>query len=253
MDILRHTALPSLAFCVSLCGAAFAGDPVGVFPGRSNNVALGGYTVSVQAVELCGAGSTAANCVSGFTLGAGTRAFDIASATVGAEVGAYADAGGLPVGATFTHVRIALSPRFTLTAAAAGNTGDSGGGADAGTCYTKAANGNTDPALLGAGSAVAGSEGQVMVVPFPADDTGPVGAPTTAQYAAINISRPSATPNTMHYIAQLTAPYTVGRIEPLIEVRFDTVGAMAALNAGGGNCEFLYPLPPQATIIVTSP
>ncbi len=253
----RH-GLAGLAAAVLLSAlgtpAAFAGDPPANFGGRANNNALAEYTVAVQALEFCQAGSTAANCVGAAVVATGTKSFDIASATVGADVGSYGDIGALPIGSTFTHLRVTLSPIFTLTTPAAGVTGQNGlGGPDGGTCFTKSVNDNTNPANFGGGSAVAGSQPQVMVVPFPSDDGGPGTAPNTAQFNALNIHRPNATPTQMFFITELTAPFTPSIDPPLIEVKFDTVGAMAAVDGGADNCQFFYPLPPLATITITSP
>jgi len=68
------------------------------------------YNVDVRSVKLC----TDALCAGGYVLGSGSKTFDIASASAGADVGTYANIDAIPVGA-YSHIQIVLSRTFTVS------------------------------------------------------------------------------------------------------------------------------------------
>lgn len=70
------------------------------------------YDVDVQEVALC----QDAACASNHVVGAGAKTFDIASAAVGAAIGAYANVDAIPVG-VYTHVRVVISRNFKISTA----------------------------------------------------------------------------------------------------------------------------------------
>jgi len=94
-----------------------------------------------------------------------------------------------------------------------------------------------------------------MIVPYASDDAPDNNGdgPTLAQYDAINVSRLSSSPNTLHFIVELSTPFTVGNVEPIIELTIETVGAMASVRSGGDSCANIYPLPPQISVTISEP
>ena len=69
------------------------------------------YKVTMKKVELCEDSA----CATSTTVGDKNMPVDIASATAGADVGSYAPTTGLPLGKTYTHLRVTISRTFTVT------------------------------------------------------------------------------------------------------------------------------------------
>ena len=114
------------------------------------------YQVSVSKVELC----ADAACTSAVTVADTTASFDIATAAVGAQVGAYANLNTVPVG-TYTHIRSAVSSTITYAGDATANCTaktsttatltSSGGGGERGSCGGRFAMGGHRPVALSFG------------------------------------------------------------------------------------------------------
>ena len=68
------------------------------------------YEVTMNKVELC----TSSACSSPTTVASGSQAVNIASLSAGAEAGAFGSTAGLPIGTTFTHIRVTLNRAFTI-------------------------------------------------------------------------------------------------------------------------------------------
>ncbi len=60
------------------------------------------YIVTMEKVELCEDSA----CASSTTVGDSSKPVDIASVTAGADIGSYAATTGLPLGTTFSHLRM---------------------------------------------------------------------------------------------------------------------------------------------------
>lgn len=73
------------------------------------------YDVDVQEMAIC----QDAACANKYVVGSGRKVLDIASASIGAEVGKYADVDSIPYG-TYTHVRLLVSPTFIITGGVVG-------------------------------------------------------------------------------------------------------------------------------------
>ena len=71
------------------------------------------YEVTMKKVELC---ENATCSGTPFVLGTRSMPADIASASAGADVGSYAPTTGIPVGVTYTHLRVTLDRTFNITA-----------------------------------------------------------------------------------------------------------------------------------------
>ena len=68
------------------------------------------YKVTVKKVELCQDSA----CATSTTVGDSSKVFDIASKSAGADVGSYASTSGLPLGTTFTHLRVTIDRTMTI-------------------------------------------------------------------------------------------------------------------------------------------
>ena len=87
------------------------------------------YIVELQKVELCEDSA----CSTSTTVGDTSASFNIASSSAGAEVGTFAKTTGLPLGTTFTHLRVTVSRTFTISGSVTTDNGDcmTDGGTDA--------------------------------------------------------------------------------------------------------------------------
>ncbi len=200
------------------------------------------YFVEVQQVEKCSSSA----CTSPFVLGSTTQSFDIASASVGAQIGSYASTDGMPVGRTFTHIRLTMSRTIRVVGSA---TGGALAGITASTCTTDTSN---DSGVAGAATAAAdGIEGagtatlQDLFVPTPGSFSG---LPTSSSYTAQGIELPM-TATTFRVTLALTSPHVVSEQPPLINVSFNTQTALGAFNGGSNNCKMI-PQPPSVSISI---
>ncbi len=195
----------------------------------------------VQKIEKC----TSASCGTSFVLGSSTTSFDIAAASVGAAIGSYASTDGLPIGTTFTHVRVTLSRTIKITGAA---TDGALAGISANTCTTDA--GNDGGASGAAATAADGVEGaatatqQDLFVPTPTSFSG---LPTELSYTNAGIFLPMDS-TSFKITYELTSPHTVTDQPPLISVKFGTQTALGAFN--DSNACKMVPQPPSVTITV---
>ena len=96
--------------------------PVSIMPHATAGDATGRatqYVVTVTKMELCTDAPLTSEedvtCVGAVTLGDETMEFDIASVAVGATVGAYADANGLPIGTTYRYAKPTFLRKVQLT------------------------------------------------------------------------------------------------------------------------------------------
>lgn len=198
------------------------------------------YDVQVQQVELCTGNGGGNGCDNPFVVGTGNKTFDIASASVGAQVGSYASTAGIPVGVTYSHVRVTLSRTFTIVGTVTGVTGVGGtgncrtGGTDA-TGFTATTGGT---GLNTAGTATA----QLLNVPN-ANAFG-AGIPTFPSSFKVTDNDPIMT-----MTIALTAPFTAALNQPTINVSFNTQTAVGASNDGTGGCR-MFPQPPSVSITV---
>ena len=202
------------------------------------------YIVELQKVELCEDSA----CSTSTTVGDTSASFNIASSAAGAEVGTFAKTTGLPLGTTFTHLRVTVSRTFTITGSVTTDNGD---------CMT---DGGTDASatqlLVGklTGSAVSTS----MFLP----NTGSYGATDGTRDGDVgssNIDMDYSSPqyalsmtvsgSTAVMIYQLVNPYTVKFKSPLIKVKFQTTDAVGAfrLDAATDVCS-MYPEEPLVSI-----
>ena len=103
--------------------------------GASTTGAADVYKVTIRKVELCTVSTGVSNCDGAVVIGSGDKEVDIAAATAGAAAASYGDAALLPLGVTYTHMRVTIDRKFTISAgltvsgvtAACNTTGDLSG------------------------------------------------------------------------------------------------------------------------------
>ena len=198
------------------------------------------YSVTMKKVELC---STSA-CSSPTVVATGSQGIDIAGMSAGAEAASFGSTSGLPVGSTFTHLRVTLSRTFTIqsTVTDGSNTCTTDGSteANATTLHVGTKNdtsGKTDTTFYIADADDYGSGGNIGI----SYDT-----PTYA--VSMTVAQPET--GQMQMIYKLASSYTVGPIAPKIKVSFDTSAAVGGSVDQGGTCR-MWPNEPVVTIALT--
>lgn len=83
------------------------------------------YKVTMRKVELCTGSTGVDNCDNAVVIGSGDKVIDIAAVDAGAVAGTYGNATLLPLGATYTHMRVTIDRGFLVKSAAI-DTGESG-------------------------------------------------------------------------------------------------------------------------------
>ena len=82
------------------------------------------YKVTMRKVELCTASTGVTSCENSVVIGSGDKVVDIASVSAGSSVASYGDPALLPLGETYTHMRVTIDRKFVIknsTAIAAGS------------------------------------------------------------------------------------------------------------------------------------
>ena len=203
------------------------------------------YKVTMKKLELCTASTGVTVCTGAVVIGEGAKVVDIASVDAGAVAGSYGDAALLPLGETYTHMRVTILRKFTIkTAAAIDTTGDP----DA--CVTQAATdtlyGDTEAARKFTHAITLADDGTAAEMntylqndsylvctnatcSSTAAGTNDYTSPTYATYMESH----DADTGTEHMmIYELTTPYTVSLIPPTIDISFGTQEAMGATEVG---------------------
>ena len=81
------------------------------------------YKVTMRKVELCTGSTGVSSCDDAVVIGTGDKEVDIASVSAGAAAASYGEPALLPLGETYTHMRVTIDRKFTIknsTAIAAG-------------------------------------------------------------------------------------------------------------------------------------
>ena len=83
------------------------------------------YKVTMRKVELCTGSTGVDNCDNAVVIGDSDKVIDIAAVDAGAVAGTYGNATLLPLGETYTHMRVTIDRGFVVKSAAI-DTGESG-------------------------------------------------------------------------------------------------------------------------------
>ncbi len=237
--VVMAFACPSRAF-------AQLDGPSGAATGPASS-----YVITVEKFELCtGVDGSGGGCEGPFVLASSTKSFDIASASAGAEVGAYVSNVSLPVGTTYRYVRLTLSRTFTIaghvdSVVNIGGTGNCRtGGADA-TGYTLATEG------AGLDTAGTPTAQQLNLPNAGAWGGGYPNYPTNASSynnPAVDIQDDAPT---FASTWPLAAAFTVtADHQPTIKLAFDTQSALGAGSHSGDGVCHLGPQPPTIHVSI---
>jgi len=221
------------------------------------------YKVTMKKLELCTASTGVTVCTGAVVIGEGEKVVDIASVDAGAVAGSFGNATLLPLGVTYTHVRVTILRKFTIkTAAAIDTTGD----ADA--CVTQtttnAAYGDTESARKYTHAITVANDGTAAEMStYLQNDSYLICANPTCSltYAATNdytdpdyatyMESHAADTGLEHVmIYELTSPYTVTLIPPTIDISFGTQEAIGATDPNSGSRCMMIAFEPVCTITI---
>ncbi len=206
------------------------------------------YKVTMRKVELCTGSTGVGSCDNAVVIGSGDKEVDIASVSEGAAAASYGEAALLPLGETYTHMRVTIDRKFTIknsTAIAAGENATAcrtiatttamyGGTAEATRKYTHkpvVANNQTAAEMniylvndQYTRCNVAGCSGDGGTT----DDQSISYAQGTGSSKHQSQHADGSTDDDHVMIYELTSPYTVALIAPKIDISFGTSAAVSA-------------------------
>ena len=223
------------------------------------------YKVIMKKVELCTASTGVTSCEGAIVIGETEKTVDIASVDAGLAAATFGDPALLPLGETYTHMRVTIDRKMTIKAdiTVPGVTAP---------CRTTTA--LSDSAYPGG---LSGTE-KYDTTPVVADDGTAAEADVymkndqmeTCENAACSST---SDPNTVEYdqgigssthqsthaegdtsddhilVYTLATPYTVALISPTVDISFGTQNAIKASEVGTDLCTF-EPQEPKVTITI---
>jgi len=223
------------------------------------------YKVTMRKVEMCTGSTGITNCDGAVVIGTGDKVVDIASVGAGAAAGSYGNPALLPLGTTYTHMRVTIDRKFVIksgeqidpTGAASGcvtqSVADSQYDTDEATDkYTHKPSVTDDTALSSASEQNIYLENDSYTLCTNANCSGTssnsndYSSPSSATYQSTHSNDTSAD-HVMVY--ELTTPYTVSLIPPTIDISFGTSAAVGAFTVSSTRCG-MYGNEPVVTISV---
>jgi len=223
------------------------------------------YKVTMKKVELCTASTSVTDCENPIVIGNTEKTVDIAATDAGSAAANYGDPALLPLGETYTHMRVTIDRKFTIQADLTVS------GVTAKCATTAALSGSAYP-----GGSLSGNEKYDRL---PVVEDGGTAAEadlylkndqmktcTNAACSALSAANTVtyqqgvvSTFQTQHadgstsddhvLVYELTSPYTVALISPTIDISFGTSEAVTATEVGTDLCMF-EPEEPVVTITI---
>ena len=242
------------------------------------------YIITLKKLELCTASpaslvNTTADkssydvtCTGAVTVGTGSLTFDLTSVEDGQQIATFASTTGLPIGTTFTHIKMTLSREIKMRgsvtiAAGEAYTGicstDSAATAGSGNKYERNLAGKTSGTAtlqtfyIGTDAGEATDRGTISQNAVSSTSyrictaqncsssigTGEGGAngssnkwlPFDPLYG-IAIEDVASTDTDFSLIYPLSEPYTVGPTAPKIDIAFGSTGSLNGVGTGGATC-----------------
>ena len=223
------------------------------------------YKVTMKKVELCTASTSVTDCENPIVIGNTEKTVDIAATDAGSAAANYGDPALLPLGETYTHMRVTIDRKFTIQADLTVS------GVTAKCATTAALSGSAYP-----GGSLSGNEKYDRL---PVVEDGGTAAEadlylkndqmktcTNAACSALSAANTVtyqqgvvSTFQTQHadgstsddhvMVYELTSPYTVALISPTIDISFGTSEAVTATEVGTDLCMF-EPEEPAVTITI---
>lgn len=223
------------------------------------------YKVTMRKVEMCTGSTGVTSCDNAVVIGSGDTVVDIASVDAGASAASYGDPALLPLGETYTHMRVTIDRKFVIksgeqidpTGAASGcvtqTVADSQYDTDEATDkYTHKASVTDDTALSSASEQNIYLENDSYTLCTNADcsgtsnQTNDYSSPSSATYQS---THDNDTGNDHVMVYELSPAYTVSLIPPTIDISFGTSAAVGAYTVSATRCA-MYGNEPVVTITV---
>ena len=205
------------------------------------------YKVTMKKAELCTGSTGVTNCDGAVIFGSGDSTMDIAAVDAGAVAATYGTAALLPLGETYTHLRVTISRLFTIKGTATTDTSSY----TCNTLATASVNWPTSEAVdrftyqpaIAKDATLAEMNAYLMNDSYKnctaadcassSDATADYSTPTYATYMETHSSDSHAT----HVLVyKLTTPYTVAIQPPVITMAFGTQNALQARKVGNNLC-----------------
>ena len=227
------------------------------------------YKVTMKKVELCTASTSVTSCENAIVIGETDKTVDIASTDAGTAAASYGDPALLPLGVTYTHMRVTIDRKFTIqadlavdgvddnctTTAALSGSAYPGGGLSANEKYDRT------PVIEDGGTAAEADlylkNDQMKLCGN--TECGAVGlsGAQTVTYDQGSISTfqtqhaDGSTSDDHVMVYELTVPYTVALIAPVIDISFGTSTAIkASEHPTQANLCYFDPQEPNVTITI---
>ena len=214
-----YSFLLNFVFCTSLFAAAATPSS---------------YKPTVTKVELC----TSSSCSDPVVLGTTTKEFDIASASVGADVGTYLSDFTITLGKTYTHMRSTISSTFKVT-------GTVTVGSE--TCNTVASPSVASTATLTAKNATDGTLAEMEYI-IPDTNGGGDYSDLTSSFASTGTAKTDGA-STFTFTVAMAVPYTPKSTDvPKITMTFNVADTLVATESGGTCVMYLEPPVQSVTI-----
>ena len=227
------------------------------------------YKVTMRKVELCTGSTGVGSCDNAVVIGSGDKEVDIASVSAGAAAASYGEPALLPLGVTYTHMRVTIDRKFTIqadlavdgvddnctTTAALSGSAYPGGGLSANEKYDRT------PVIEDGGTAAEAdlylkNDQMKLCGNTECGAVGMSGAQTvTYDQGVISTFQTQhadgSTSDDHVMVYELTAPYTVALIAPVIDISFGTSTAIkASEHPTQANLCYFDPQEPNVTITI---
>lgn len=193
------------------------------------------YKTTVTKFELC----SSSDCSDPVVLGSATKQFDIASKSVGTDVGTYLNDFTITLGRTYTHARSTINSTFQVQ-----GTVDVSGT----TCNTVASPSNTAASATATAKTAADGTLADMAWMVPNANGGGDYSDLRSTYTANGIAKTDGA-STFTFTVALAVPYTPKATDsPKILIKFNVADTLIAI-LGSGLC-VIYVDPPVQTVTI---
>ena len=193
------------------------------------------YKTTVTKFELC----SSSDCSDPVVLGSATKQFDIASKSVGTDVGTYLNDFTITLGRTYTHARSTINSTFQVQ-----GTVDVSGT----TCNTVASPSNTAASATATAKTAADGTLADMAWIVPNANGGGDYSDLRSTYTANGIAKTDGA-STFTFTVALAVPYTPKATDsPKILIKFNVADTLIAV-LGSGLC-VIYVNPPVQTVTI---
>ena len=200
------------------------------------------YKVTMKKLEMCTSSTGVTDCGNAIVIGEGEKVVDVASVDAGAVAGSYGNAALMPLGVTYTHMRVTILRKFTIKTSSAIDTGG-----DPDNCVTQAATdtlyGGVEADRRFTHAITVADDGTAAEMNLyltndsylvctnatcSANNGGSTNDYTSPTYATYMESHDADTGTEHVMIYALTTPYTVSMQPPTIDISFGTQEAIGA-------------------------